>query len=188
MERTACVSNLQIEGISDNERTGLLQVYIPPIESLQEVNASTSNYDAEQGQALGAQINVMLKSGSNQFHGEGFEYWKGDRFVARSFFQIGANGAPYVKPQFVFNQFGGNIGGPIRKGKTYFFFDYQRISDNEGQFISLSVPTAAMRQGNFSDPALNQYLRPGHRKSRWDGADAIHRQYHSQWHKWCKSP
>jgi Carboxypeptidase regulatory-like domain/TonB dependent receptor-like, beta-barrel len=154
------LSNVQIEGISDNERTGLLQVYVPPAESIQEVNTSTSNYDAEQGQALGAQVNVILKSGSNQFHGAAYEYWKGSRLVARSFFQVGPQGAPYIKPPFVFNQFGGNFGGPIRKGKTYFFFDYQRISDHEGQFQSWSVPTAAMRQGDFSDPALTNIYNP----------------------------
>jgi len=153
-------SALLIEGIQDTERNGVLQIYIPPIESVEEVNTSTSNYDAEQGQALGAETNVMLKSGSNQFHGAAYEYWKGDRFVARSFFQTGAGGVPYIKPLFVFNQFGGNIGGPIRKEKTYFFFDYQRISDNEGQFSSESVPTAALKQGNFSDPALTNIYDP----------------------------
>jgi hypothetical protein len=158
------VSNMtsltMVEGIVDTQRWGFKEYYIPPAESLAEVNVTTGNPDAELGQSIGAVINVMFKSGSNDFHGEAYETWKGDSLQARSFFQTGANGAPYHKPHFIFNQWGGNFGGPIRKGKTYFFVDYQRISDYEGQFVSFSVPTAAMREGDFSDPALTPIYDP----------------------------
>jgi hypothetical protein len=66
-------NNFQIEGVNDNERTGLLQVYIPPIEAIQEVDVTTSNYDAEQGSAMGAVTNVILKSGTNQLHGAAYK-------------------------------------------------------------------------------------------------------------------
>jgi hypothetical protein len=158
--QNSLLDNFQIEGISDNERTGLLQVYVPPIEALKEVNVSTSNYDAEQGSALGAVTDAIFKSGTNQWHGSAYEWWKGNALVTRSFFQVGAAGKPYVEPPFDFNQFGGTIGGPIRKNKTFVFFDYQRVSDTEGQFQELSVPTAAMRNGDFSDPALTEIFNP----------------------------
>jgi Carboxypeptidase regulatory-like domain len=147
-------NNFQIEGVNDNERTGLLQVYVPAAEAIHEVNVSSSNYDAEQGTALGAVVNVIYKSGTNQFHGELYEIYKGSALNARSFFSRGKNGAPFVTPHLVNNYFGGNIGGPIRKDKTFFFFNYLHVGDHEGQFQSLSVPTAAMRNGDFSDPAL----------------------------------
>src|SRR5579871_4821564 len=79
-------NNCQIEGIDDNERTGLLQVLIPPIEAIQAVDVSTSNHDAELGRASGAVTNVILKSGTNQVHGSLYEYLQNSAFDARSFF------------------------------------------------------------------------------------------------------
>jgi len=153
-------NNFQIEGVNDNERTGLLQVYIPAAEALQEVNVTTSNYDAEQGTALGAVVNAIYKSGTNQLHGEAYEFYKGSALNARNFFDRGANGAPFQKPHLVDNYFGGNIGGPIRKDKTFFFFNFLRTTEHESQFQRLSVPTAAMRAGDFSDPALTKIFDP----------------------------
>lgn len=153
-------NNFQIEGVNDNERTGLLQVYIPAVEAIQNVNVTTSNYDAEQGTALGAVVNVIYKSGTNQFHGELYEIYTGSALDSRSFFQRGSNGAPFIRPHAVNNYWGGNIGGPIRKGKTFFFVNYLRTTDHEGQYQLLSVPTLAERQGNFSDPALTAIFDP----------------------------
>lgn len=153
-------NNFQIEGVNDNERTGLLQVYIPPVEAIQQVDVTTSNYDPEQGAAVGAVINVILKSGTNQFHGNGFELWRGVSLDARGYFDYGSNGRPFVRPPLVFNYFGGAFGGPIRKDKTFFFVDYLRSSDHEGQFQRLSVPTVAMKNGDFSDPALTKIFDP----------------------------
>ena len=67
-------NNLQLEGIDDNERTGLLQVYIPPAAAIQTVDVETSNYAPEFGRAAGAVTNVVLKSGTNQFHGSAYEF------------------------------------------------------------------------------------------------------------------
>src|SRR5579883_328665 len=153
-------NNFQFEGVNDNERTGLLQVYIPPAEAIQEVNVTTSNYDPEQGAAVGAVTNVIFKSGTNEFHGSAYEIWRGDRLDARGFFDFGTNGQPFVKPRLVTNYFGGTIGGPIVKNHTFFFFDILRNTDHEGQFQRLSVPTAAMKNGDFSDPALAKIYDP----------------------------
>lgn len=157
---SSMTNNFQIEGVNDNERTGLLQVYIPPIEAIQEVNVSTSNYDAEQGTALGAVVNVILKSGTNQFHGSAYEIYNGQALNARNYFDRGPEGAPFVKPRHVYNYWGGQFGGPIRKGKTFFFVDFLRTDLHEGQFQRLSVPTAAERAGDFSDPTLRTIYNP----------------------------
>jgi hypothetical protein len=156
---SSMANNFQIEGVNDNERTGLLQVYTPAAEAIAEVNITTSNYDAEQGTALGAVVNVIYKSGSNQFHGEGYEFYKGDALNARNFFDL-KTGAPFHKGHLVNNYFGGNIGGPIRKDKTFFFFNFLRTTEHTGQNQRFDVPTAAMRAGDFSDPALDPIFDP----------------------------
>src|SRR5579859_619981 len=153
-------NNFQIEGVNDNERTGLLQVYVPPIEAIQEVKILTSNYDAEQGTALGAVVNVIYKSGTNAFHGTAYAFHNDDGLNAKGFFDRGPNGTPFQKPYSVYNYWGGNLGGPIFKGKTFFFVDYLRTTNHSGQFQRLSVPTAAERSGDFSDPALTSIFNP----------------------------
>ncbi|HEX7360019.1 MAG TPA: carboxypeptidase regulatory-like domain-containing protein [Bryobacteraceae bacterium] len=153
-------NNFQIEGVNDNERTGLLQVYIPPIAAIQEVDVTTSGYDPEQGSALGAVTNVIFKSGTNQFHGSAYEIWRGDKLDARNVFDFGTNGQPFVKPRLVTNYFGGAIGGPIIRNKAFFFFDFLRTTDHEGQFQRFGVPTVAMRNGDFSDSALTKIFDP----------------------------
>src|SRR5215469_10867882 len=79
-------NNYQIEGIDDNERTGLLQILIPPLEAIQTVDVSTSNFDAELGRASGAVTNVILKSGSNNIHGSAYEFFRSSYLNARNFF------------------------------------------------------------------------------------------------------
>ncbi len=79
-------NNYQIEGIDNNERTGLLQILIPPLEAIQTVDVSTSNFDAELGRASGAVVNVILKSGTNNYHGSAYEFVRNNYFNARNFF------------------------------------------------------------------------------------------------------
>jgi Carboxypeptidase regulatory-like domain/TonB dependent receptor len=136
-------NNYQIEGIDDNERTGLLQVLIPPVEAIQNVDVSTSNFEAELGRASGAVVNVVLKSGSNEFHGEDYEFLRNNYFQARNSFN------PSVG-HLAFNQFGGNIGGPIRKNKVFFFADYQRVFDHEANTNIVTVPSGAFHTGDLS--------------------------------------
>jgi hypothetical protein len=157
---SSLTDNYQIEGVNDNERTGLLQVYVPPVQAIQEVDVTTSDYDAEQGTALGAVVNVILKSGTNQFHGSAYEIYNGQALNARSFFELGPQGTPFVNPRLVSNYWGAQFGGPIRKDKTFFFVDFLRTSNNEGQFQTLTVPTVAERNGDFSDPVLDQIYNP----------------------------
>ena len=107
----------QIEGIDDDERTGLLQIIIPPAEAIQTVDISTNNFEAELGRATGAVTNVILRSGTNAFHGSAFEYIQNSAVNARSYF-----GGPLG--HLSYNYYGGSIGGPIIKDKLFFFGDY----------------------------------------------------------------
>jgi hypothetical protein len=136
-------NNFQIEGIDDNERTGLLQVLIPPVEAIQNVDASTSNFEAELGRASGAVVNVILKSGTNSWHGEAFEFLRNNYLQARNSFNPSVGHLAYNQP-------GGNIGGPIRKNKLFFFANYQKVIDHEANTNLVTVPSAAFHNGDLS--------------------------------------
>lgn len=136
-------NNVQLEGIDNNQRTGLLTALIPPIEAIQTVDVTTSNFDAELGRAGGGVINVAFKSGTNDIHGSLFEFNRVSRTAARNYFASG-------KAPTTFNQFGGTIGGPIIKNKTFFFADYQGIRDRRGDVGRWTIPTPAFRSGDLS--------------------------------------
>ncbi len=136
-------NNVQIEGIDNNHRTGLLQVLIPPIEALSSVDVTTSNYEAELGRAGGAVINATLRSGSNDLHGSVYEYNRVSALAARNFFAAS-------KAHTVYNQFGFTLGGPIVKNNTFFFGDYQGIRDRRGDVTRPSIPTMDFRNGDLS--------------------------------------
>lgn len=135
-------NNYQIEGIDDNERTGLLQILIPPIEAIQNVDVATSNFEAELGRASGAVVNVILKSGGNQIHGAAYEFHRNSEFNARNFFD------PSVGHQ-VYNYFGGNVGGPVIRNKLFYFGDILRTTDHQANTNLLTIPTVAQNSGNL---------------------------------------
>jgi len=136
-------NNVQFEGIDNNHRTGLLTALIPPIEALQTVDITTSNYDAELGRAGGAVVNITLKSGTNEFHGSAFEFNRVSRLAAIRPFAT-------TKAPTTFNQFGFTLGGPIARNRTFFFGDYQGIRDRRGDVTRATIPTMDFRQGDFS--------------------------------------
>jgi hypothetical protein len=138
-------NNYQIEGIDDNERTGLLQILIPPLEAIQTVDVSTSNFDAELGRASGAVVNVILKSGTNNYHGAAYEFARNSYFNARNYFDQSVGHLAY-------NYFGGNIGGPVKKNKVFFFADYLRVSDHQASPNKVTVPTMGLRSGDLNVP------------------------------------
>jgi len=146
--QTRLTNDTMIEGVDDQQRTGLNTVYIPPIEALQTVDVTTSNYDAELGRAGGAVTNVILKSGTNQFHGSGYEFNSVSALASRRFFAV-------TKPVTTYNQFGGVIGGPVIRNRTFFFFDYQRTTDHRGLLNRFQLPTADFRSGDFSAALTN---------------------------------
>jgi hypothetical protein len=136
-------NNVQFEGVDNNHRTGLLTVLIPPVEALQTVDVSTSNYEAELGRAGGAVTNIMLKSGTNNLHGSLYEFHNNSRLNARETFQPS-------KPVTTYNSYGFTIGGPVRRNKTFFFGDFQQTKDRRGDGYIISVPVADFRNGDFS--------------------------------------
>src|SRR6202049_662977 len=136
-------NNYQIEGIDDNERTGLLQILVPPLEAIQTVDVSTSNYDAELGRASGAVTNVILKSGTNNFHGAAYEFAQNSYFNARNFFDPSVGHLAY-------NYFGGNIWGPIKKNKLFFFADYLKVFDHEANTNLVNIHSMALSSGDLS--------------------------------------
>ncbi len=130
-------------------------VYVPPAETIQEVNISTNNFDPEQGMTGGAAITVITKSGSNQFHGVLFEYHEDQALRARQFFETPANSPR--KGKSILNDLGGTFGGPVKKDKLFFFGSYDGTFERDNRQVSTgpqpgiqSVPTAALRAGDFS--------------------------------------
>lgn len=143
-------NNYMIEGTDDNERTGLLQILIPPAEAIQAVDVSTSNHDPEMGRASGAVMNVILKSGTNDFHGAGYWFLQNSYLNARSFFNPSVGHLAY-------NYFGGNVGGPIKKNKLFFFGDYLRVMDHEANTNLVTVPSDDFHKGNLSAASTQAY-------------------------------
>ena len=139
-------NNHLIDGIDNNERSiGTVGVK-PSIDAIAEVKVQTSMYTAEVGRTFGGVVNIITKSGGNAFHGSGFEFFRNDRFDARNFF---ATSIP--KPKLSQNQYGGSLGGPLIRNKTFFFADFERFDVTQGVTAVVTVPTAKMRAGDFSE-------------------------------------
>lgn len=134
------LNNWIVDGIDDNERViGTIGIK-PNIEGIQEITVETNSYASEAGRTAGGVINIVTKSGTNQFHGSVYEYFRNDIFDARNFFQTVAQGP---KPELRQNQYGGSIGGPIYRNKTFFFFDYEGLRQVVGLTDVGTVPTMA---------------------------------------------
>jgi len=143
-------NNVQIEGIDDNHRTGLLTTLIPSAEAIETVNISTSAYDAEFGRAGGAITNVTLKSGGNNLKGSVFAFGNNEKTNAPGYFTHTAPPGDYLQSGFT-------LGGPIQKNKLFFFGDYQHIRDNAGRTTRAVLPPTAFRTGDFSASATKIY-------------------------------
>jgi hypothetical protein len=149
----------QLDGVdntsySNSFRGNNMQVVQPSIEALQEFKIQTNAYSAEFGRSAGALINAVIKSGTNQLHGSAYEFFRNRELDANNFF-ANKNGAD--KPFRLRNQFGGSIGGPVRKDKTFFFGDYEGLRDRVGTVRITSVPQTAWRQGRFTVPISNPF-------------------------------
>jgi hypothetical protein len=120
---------------------------VPNLDSIAEFRILTNNFDAEYGNYMGGLINVVTKSGTNQFHGDAFEFLRFPDLDARNFYSA-------TRATLHRNQFGGTIGGPIIRDKVFFFGDYQGTRQVAGQDTgNIPVPSSAERSGNFSDVA-----------------------------------
>jgi hypothetical protein len=144
-------NNHLVDGMDNNEREQFSILYRPSIDSLEEVKIDTNAYPAEEGRAGGAVINLITKSGTNAFHGGVYEYFRNTQLNANDFF---ANSAGIGRAEFHQNQFGGSVGGPIIKNKTFFFGDIEVLRLIQGKNTGLlATPTAFEKAnpGNFSD-------------------------------------
>jgi Carboxypeptidase regulatory-like domain len=119
---------------------------IPNLDSIEQFRIITNNFDAEYGNYAGGQVNVVTKSGTNSFHGTVFDFLRNTDLDARNYY------AP-TRGVFIQNQFGGTIGGPIKKNKMFFFADYQGTKQILGQTQSYPVPSDSDRTGDLSDQA-----------------------------------
>lgn len=142
------LNNEMIEGIDNNEGTiGSVGVR-PSIDAIAEFRVQTNLYPAEVGKTPGAVVNVITRGGTNSLHGSVFEFLRNDAVDARNYFATVGR-----RPELRQNQFGGSIGGPIKKDKAFFFADYEGLRIVQGTTTVNSVPSAfeVAHPGNFSD-------------------------------------
>ena len=145
-------TNFMIDGMDNNDPVLGIIVVNPAIDSVQGFNATTSNFDAEFSQAGGVVIQVETKSGTNQIHGSAFEFYRNNIFEARD---------PFTQPTSVpgthWNQYGASLGGPIKKDKLFYFFDYQGSRQQNSGSAAIRVPTQAERAGDLRDLGVAIY-------------------------------
>jgi len=140
-------NGFMLNGADVEEGVSMGAAVVPNLDSIAEFRILSSNFDTEYGNYSGGLINVVTKSGTNQFHGDGFEFLRNTDLDARNFFSPS-------RGQFNQNQFGGTFGGPIRKDKIFFFADYQGTRTVEGLDTGLiPVPSVADRNGDLADHA-----------------------------------
>jgi hypothetical protein len=142
-----------LDGVYNNQINQGLSAILPPLEAVQEFVVETSNFLPEIGRGGGV-VNVTLRSGTNSLHGQLFEFMRNSALDARNFFD---NSAPRRLPNFVQNQFGFAVGGPVIKNRTFFFTDYQGFRQRQGQSFVATVPSLAVREGDFRGTARPIY-------------------------------
>ncbi|MCW5982147.1 MAG: TonB-dependent receptor [Bryobacteraceae bacterium] len=139
-------TNFTIDGMDNNDPVLGIIVVNPSIDSVGEYKYTTGNFDAEFAQAGGAVIQVVTKSGTNELHGSLFEFLQNDIFNARNPFS-----EPTGPPPLRWNQFGGSLGGPIKKDNLFVFGDYQGTRRRTGASLLTTVPSNRVRNGDFSN-------------------------------------
>src|SRR6266511_1426048 len=155
--------NFMINGVNLNDMVQNQITFQPSINTVQEFKVDNSTYSAEYGRNSGAIVNIATRSGSNEFHGETFEFLRNDRLDARNFFDRCPTTDPNCKNggrgPFKRNQFGAALGGPIIKDKTFFFFSYEGLRQRQGITLNATVPTQAQRNA-VTDPVVKKLLDP----------------------------
>jgi Carboxypeptidase regulatory-like domain/TonB dependent receptor len=144
-------NNFLLDGIDNNSNLGDVlnessYVIQPPIDAIEEFKVQTNDYSAEFGRGNGAILNAVIKSGTNGYHGDVFDYLRNDVLDSSPFFVVTTQKPPYKQ-----NQFGGTLGGPIRKDKTFFFGDYEGFRLRQGIPQTAFIPDQDMVNGNFSE-------------------------------------
>jgi hypothetical protein len=167
-------SNITLDGVDVNSDTkGYAFTSVLPItqDSVQEFRVTTTNYGADEGRSSGAQVALVTKSGTNDFHGSLFESHRGTGTSANDYFVKLAelqSGQPNEPPKLLRNNFGGSVGGPLKKDRLFFFVNYEGHRQREAQSVVRVVPSAAMQDGvlqyecqTLSDGSLDTTTCPG---------------------------
>jgi hypothetical protein len=141
-------NNFMLDGVDNNETWLQTVVIFPSPDALDEFKMQTSTYSAEFGKSLGGVVNLQIKSGSNTYKGSAFEFYRDDAFDANNFFN---NRAHRPKASLNQSEFGGTLGGRVIRDKTFFFASYQGHREQQGQTFLSTVPSLAMRNGDFSE-------------------------------------
>jgi hypothetical protein len=148
--------NITLDGVDDNDQvngfafTGVLR---ETQDSVEEFRVTTGNANADAGRSSGAQISLVTKSGTNQFHGAAYEYYRPSNTVANNWFNKQAelfSGEPNIPGKLIRNIFGADVGGPILKDKLFFFGNYEGERIAENQQVTQTVPTSMYQQGNLT--------------------------------------
>jgi hypothetical protein len=148
-------NEVMLDGADDNTSAGMGAnlgragiAYTPSVDAMAEFKVETNNFSAEYGNSAGMVVNATTRSGTNQYHGDLFEFLRNDKLDANNFF---TNAAGRPKAEFRQNQPGGTFGGPILRNRTFFFIDYEATRQRTGASGTISdVPPAAFRSGDFS--------------------------------------
>jgi outer membrane receptor protein involved in Fe transport len=136
-----------IDGVSNLSAQGTSVAYVPPVDSTDEFRVQTTNFDAQYGWTTGGVVNIITKGGTNDYHGVLYEYLQNTLLNANTF---GSNRNGVSRQSSHINTFGGDIGGPIKKNKLFFFFSYEDLRQVIPDPFVTSVPSALQRQGDFS--------------------------------------
>ena len=155
----------ELDGTDNQDPIIGVAVINPNLDAVSEMKVTSQNYDAEQGKAVAGLVTAQTKSGSNGLHGSAFEFRRSDAQQARDPFTQFApdpNTGRYI-PHFLHNQFGGSLGGPIKKDKAFFFGDYQGLREKTGVSVLQSVPTALVHTSCLTTTTCNlsEYLQGG---------------------------
>jgi hypothetical protein len=149
-------NNYLIDGIDNNSNAvdflnGTNYIVLPPLDAIQEFKVQTADYSAELGRAAGAVLNATVKSGTNEFHGAAWEFFRNDKLDAADWFE---NFNQIPKGELRWNQFGGAVGGPIIKNRLFFFGDYEGFRRVQGNTQSgFEVPTTVERNSGYTNLA-----------------------------------
>jgi Carboxypeptidase regulatory-like domain len=142
--------NFMINGVNLNDMVQNQITFQPSINTVQEFKVDNSTFSAEYGRNSGAIVNIATRSGANDFHGEAFEFIRNEALDARNFFNA-------AKPPFKRNQFGGALGGPVYKDRTFFFFSYEGLRQRQGLAINSTVLSEAQR-ASVTNPTVLKLL------------------------------
>src|SRR5436190_10776455 len=147
-------NNYLLDGIDNNSDTvdflnGTNFIVLPPVDAIQEFKVQTAGFSADLGRSAGAVLNATIKSGTNQFHGSAWEFFRNDKLDAADYFERVGNTTR--KGELRLNQFGVSGGGPIIKNKVFFFGDYEGLRRRQGSPHQGTVPTALERSSGYTN-------------------------------------